>query len=159
MGEPLSPDHVFDFPMDEPESHPAYDFFAPRPLALVLMVTPKIQQQRMVKARCNIIGCSWEADGWIEPMADSVIDEKADQGECAECGLTSLLLGRLALEFLLWRDRSGLLWSRDLTICDTQLRIMRNFWIEPVGADFAGHCAVGRCADLAAADYGCPRMT
>ncbi|GJU63593.1 hypothetical protein Tco_1245428 [Tanacetum coccineum] len=30
MGEPLSPDHVFDFPMDEP--HPAYDFFAPAPL-------------------------------------------------------------------------------------------------------------------------------
>ncbi|GJV80069.1 hypothetical protein Tco_1515939 [Tanacetum coccineum] len=26
MGEPLSPNHVFDFPMDEP--HPAYDFFA-----------------------------------------------------------------------------------------------------------------------------------
>nr|GFA70594.1 hypothetical protein [Tanacetum cinerariifolium]GFA70647.1 hypothetical protein [Tanacetum cinerariifolium] len=29
MGEPLSPDHVFDFPMDELEPHPAYDFFAP----------------------------------------------------------------------------------------------------------------------------------
>ncbi|GKC02298.1 hypothetical protein Tco_0993908, partial [Tanacetum coccineum] len=27
MGEPLSPDRVFDFPIDEP--HPAYDFFAP----------------------------------------------------------------------------------------------------------------------------------
>ncbi|GKC53261.1 hypothetical protein Tco_1076006 [Tanacetum coccineum] len=32
MGEPLSPDRVFDVPMDEPEPHPAYDFFAPRPL-------------------------------------------------------------------------------------------------------------------------------
>ncbi|GKD69041.1 hypothetical protein Tco_1323131 [Tanacetum coccineum] len=30
MGEPLSPDRVFDFPMDEP--HPAYDYFAPAPL-------------------------------------------------------------------------------------------------------------------------------
>ncbi|GJT83318.1 hypothetical protein Tco_1057660 [Tanacetum coccineum] len=30
MGEPLSPDRVYDFPMDEP--HPAYDFFAPAPL-------------------------------------------------------------------------------------------------------------------------------
>ncbi|GJZ73711.1 hypothetical protein Tco_0637857 [Tanacetum coccineum] len=30
MGEPLSPDRVFDFLMDEP--HPAYDFFAPAPL-------------------------------------------------------------------------------------------------------------------------------
>nr|GFA07594.1 hypothetical protein [Tanacetum cinerariifolium] len=29
MGEPLSPDHVFDFPMDELEPHPAYDFFMP----------------------------------------------------------------------------------------------------------------------------------
>ncbi|GKB66026.1 hypothetical protein Tco_0927438, partial [Tanacetum coccineum] len=29
MGEPLSPDHVFDFLVDEPEPHPAYDFFAP----------------------------------------------------------------------------------------------------------------------------------
>ncbi|GKD21804.1 hypothetical protein Tco_1223507, partial [Tanacetum coccineum] len=32
MGKPLSPDLVFDFPMDEPEPHLAYDFFAPRPL-------------------------------------------------------------------------------------------------------------------------------
>ncbi|GJT89667.1 hypothetical protein Tco_1078512 [Tanacetum coccineum] len=29
MGEPLSPDRVFDFPMDKPEPHFAYDFFAP----------------------------------------------------------------------------------------------------------------------------------
>ncbi|GJR84123.1 hypothetical protein Tco_0154908 [Tanacetum coccineum] len=32
MGEPLSPDRVFDFPMDELEPHPAYDFIAPGPL-------------------------------------------------------------------------------------------------------------------------------
>nr|GEV44335.1 hypothetical protein [Tanacetum cinerariifolium] len=32
VGEPLSPDHVFDFPVDEPEPHPTYDFFMPRPL-------------------------------------------------------------------------------------------------------------------------------
>nr|GEU90121.1 hypothetical protein [Tanacetum cinerariifolium] len=32
MGQPLSPDRVFDFSMDEPELHPAYDFFAPGPL-------------------------------------------------------------------------------------------------------------------------------
>ncbi|GKA31102.1 hypothetical protein Tco_0717407 [Tanacetum coccineum] len=32
MGEPLSPDRVFDFPADEPEPHLAYDFFAPGPL-------------------------------------------------------------------------------------------------------------------------------
>nr|GEZ75860.1 hypothetical protein [Tanacetum cinerariifolium] len=29
MGEPSSPDRVFDFPVYEPEPHPAYDFFAP----------------------------------------------------------------------------------------------------------------------------------
>ncbi|GJZ14424.1 hypothetical protein Tco_0549654 [Tanacetum coccineum] len=32
MGELLSLDRVFDFLMDEPESHPAYDFLAPGPL-------------------------------------------------------------------------------------------------------------------------------
>nr|GFA06191.1 hypothetical protein [Tanacetum cinerariifolium] len=32
IGESLSPDRVFDFPEDEPEPHPAYDFFAPGPL-------------------------------------------------------------------------------------------------------------------------------
>ncbi|GJZ75486.1 hypothetical protein Tco_0639951 [Tanacetum coccineum] len=32
MGEPLSPDRVLDFSMDEPEPHPAYDLFAPGPL-------------------------------------------------------------------------------------------------------------------------------
>ncbi|GKC73350.1 hypothetical protein Tco_1119233 [Tanacetum coccineum] len=32
MGEPLSPDRVFDFPVDELEPYPTYDFFAPGPL-------------------------------------------------------------------------------------------------------------------------------
>nr|GEV19707.1 hypothetical protein [Tanacetum cinerariifolium] len=32
MGEPLSPDRVFDFPEDKLEPHPAYDFYAPAPL-------------------------------------------------------------------------------------------------------------------------------
>ncbi|GJW28840.1 hypothetical protein Tco_0045715 [Tanacetum coccineum] len=32
MGEPLSPDRVFDFLVDEPEPHPAYDFFTPEQL-------------------------------------------------------------------------------------------------------------------------------
>nr|GEZ42177.1 hypothetical protein [Tanacetum cinerariifolium] len=32
MSQPLSPDRVFDFPVDEPEPHPAYDFFASGPL-------------------------------------------------------------------------------------------------------------------------------
>ncbi|GJY59163.1 hypothetical protein Tco_0459055 [Tanacetum coccineum] len=33
MGEPLSPDRVFDFPIDDPEPHPSYDFFVPGPLS------------------------------------------------------------------------------------------------------------------------------
>nr|GEV72015.1 hypothetical protein [Tanacetum cinerariifolium] len=32
MGEPLSPDRVFDFPADEPKPHLAYDFFVLEPL-------------------------------------------------------------------------------------------------------------------------------
>nr|GEV13336.1 hypothetical protein [Tanacetum cinerariifolium] len=32
IGEPLSPDRVFDFPEDEPKPHPTYDFVAPGPL-------------------------------------------------------------------------------------------------------------------------------
>ncbi|GJV80253.1 hypothetical protein Tco_1516123 [Tanacetum coccineum] len=32
MGEPLSLDRIFDFPVDELEPHPAYNFFAPGPL-------------------------------------------------------------------------------------------------------------------------------
>ncbi|GKF54200.1 hypothetical protein Tco_0161110, partial [Tanacetum coccineum] len=32
MGEPLSPNRVFNFPVDEPEPNPTYDFFAPGPL-------------------------------------------------------------------------------------------------------------------------------
>ncbi|GKE88718.1 hypothetical protein Tco_1566193 [Tanacetum coccineum] len=77
MGEPLSPDHVFDFPMDEPEPHPAYDFFAPGPLP-------------------DYAGNPNNANGWIEvdvcllgemgeplaaevdePMVDPIIDEVA----------------------------------------------------------------------------------
>ncbi|GKC67465.1 hypothetical protein Tco_1100063, partial [Tanacetum coccineum] len=32
MGEPLPSNRLFDFPEDEPEPHPAYNFFAPGPL-------------------------------------------------------------------------------------------------------------------------------
>ncbi|GKC87591.1 hypothetical protein Tco_1148240 [Tanacetum coccineum] len=48
MSEPLSPDRVFDFPVDELELHPAYDFFAPGPLPGVvadeLMVCPIVDE-------------------------------------------------------------------------------------------------------------------
>ncbi|GJQ89047.1 hypothetical protein Tco_0000186 [Tanacetum coccineum] len=55
MGEPLSPDRVFDFLMDEPEPHPAYDFFTPGPLP-------------------GYAGEPLEAEV-DEPMFDPVIDE------------------------------------------------------------------------------------
>nr|GEY39843.1 hypothetical protein [Tanacetum cinerariifolium] len=46
MGEPLSPDRVFDFPVDEPEPHPAYDFFAPEPLpGYIAELIVKIEEQ------------------------------------------------------------------------------------------------------------------
>ncbi|GJY19064.1 hypothetical protein Tco_0390555 [Tanacetum coccineum] len=74
MGEPLSPDHVFDFPMDEPESHPAYDFFAPRPLP-GYAGNPN-NNNGWIKADVPLLGeLGAEVD---EPMADSVIDEAAE---------------------------------------------------------------------------------
>ncbi|GKC82758.1 hypothetical protein Tco_1138475 [Tanacetum coccineum] len=42
MGEPLSPERVFDFLVDEPEPHQAYDFFAPRPLPGVVADEPMV---------------------------------------------------------------------------------------------------------------------
>ncbi|GKB25945.1 hypothetical protein Tco_0865346 [Tanacetum coccineum] len=74
MGEPLSPDRVFDFPADEPEPHPAYDFFAPGPLP-------------------GYAGNPNKTNGWIEvdvpllgdlgvladePMVGPIVDEVAE---------------------------------------------------------------------------------
>ncbi|GJY02523.1 hypothetical protein Tco_0360675 [Tanacetum coccineum] len=74
MGEPLSPDRVFDFPVDEPESHPAYDLFAPGPLP-------------------GYVGNLYNTNGWIdsdvplleelgvitgEPMVGPIVDEIAE---------------------------------------------------------------------------------
>ncbi|GKC06989.1 hypothetical protein Tco_0998599, partial [Tanacetum coccineum] len=74
MGEPLSPDRVFDFPADEPEPHPAYDFFAPGPLP-------------------GYVGNPNNNNGWIEvdvpllgylgvvedePMVGPIVDEVAE---------------------------------------------------------------------------------
>ncbi|GJT38087.1 hypothetical protein Tco_0937952 [Tanacetum coccineum] len=59
MGEPLSLDRVFDFPVDEPEPHPAYDFFASGPLP-------------------GYAGNPNNNNGWIEadvPLLGSVADE------------------------------------------------------------------------------------
>ncbi|GJS38182.1 hypothetical protein Tco_0563225 [Tanacetum coccineum] len=66
MGEPLSPDRVFDFPIDEPEPHPAYDFFMPGPLP-------------------GYVGNPNNANGWIEadvPLSGAIgepLGAKADK--------------------------------------------------------------------------------
>ncbi|GKF13444.1 hypothetical protein Tco_0054906, partial [Tanacetum coccineum] len=71
MGEPLSPDRVFDFPMDEPEPHPAYDFFAPGPLPGY--ASNPNNNNRWIKADVPLLGeLGAEVD---EPMVDPVIDE------------------------------------------------------------------------------------
>nr|GEV34738.1 hypothetical protein [Tanacetum cinerariifolium] len=44
MGEPLSPDRVFDFPMDEPEPHLTYDFFTPGRYQDEPMVGPLVDE-------------------------------------------------------------------------------------------------------------------
>ncbi|GJV50987.1 hypothetical protein Tco_1446728 [Tanacetum coccineum] len=74
MGEPLSPNRVFNFPVDEPEPHPTYDFFAPGPLP-------------------GYAGNPNNNNGWIEadmpllrefgvvadePMVDLIVDEIAE---------------------------------------------------------------------------------
>ncbi|GKB29726.1 hypothetical protein Tco_0869127 [Tanacetum coccineum] len=74
MGEPLSPDHVFDFPMDEPVPHPAYDFFAPGPLAGY--AGNSNNNNGWIKADVPLLGeLGAEAD---EPMVVPVDDEIAE---------------------------------------------------------------------------------
>ncbi|GJZ43508.1 hypothetical protein Tco_0590763 [Tanacetum coccineum] len=74
MGKPLSPDRVFDFPMDEPESHPAYDFFAPRPLPRYAG-NPN-NNNGWIKADVPLLGeLGAEADG---PMVGPLVDEIAE---------------------------------------------------------------------------------
>nr|GFA79337.1 hypothetical protein [Tanacetum cinerariifolium] len=53
MGEPLSPDLMFDFPVDEQEPHPAYDFFAPgllRGYAVDEIAKPIVEAEEQVIA-------------------------------------------------------------------------------------------------------------
>ncbi|GKB90701.1 hypothetical protein Tco_0962973 [Tanacetum coccineum] len=74
MGEPLSPDRVFDFPMDEPEPHPAYDFFAPGPLP-GYAGNPN-NNNGWIEADVPLLGeLGAEAD---EPMVGPLVDEIAE---------------------------------------------------------------------------------
>ncbi|GJT84818.1 retrovirus-related pol polyprotein from transposon TNT 1-94 [Tanacetum coccineum] len=74
MGEPLSLDRVFDFPMDEPEPHPAYDFFAPGPLP-GYAGNPN-NNNGWIEADVPLLGeLGAEAD---EPMVGPLVDEIAE---------------------------------------------------------------------------------
>ncbi|GKD86472.1 hypothetical protein Tco_1357626, partial [Tanacetum coccineum] len=84
MGEPLSPHHVFDFPMDEPEPHPAYYFFA-----LGLLPSNVDYPNNMngcIEADVSLLGEMGEPLGAEvdEPMVDLVIDELAKPIDEAE---------------------------------------------------------------------------
>nr|GEY00463.1 hypothetical protein [Tanacetum cinerariifolium] len=73
MGEPLSSDRVFDFPEDEPEPHPAYDFFTPRPLP---GYTGNLNNNGWFKADVPLLGeLRVVAD---EPMVGPIVDEIAE---------------------------------------------------------------------------------
>nr|GEV17048.1 hypothetical protein [Tanacetum cinerariifolium] len=71
MGEPLSPDHVFDFPMNKLEPHPAYDFFAPR---LLPGYAGNLNNNNgWIEADMSLLGqLGAEPD---EPMVGPVVDE------------------------------------------------------------------------------------
>nr|GEY60896.1 hypothetical protein [Tanacetum cinerariifolium] len=78
MGKPLSPDRVFDFSMDEPEPHLAYDFFAPRPLP-GYAGNPN-NMNGWIKADVPLLGEMDEMDKLLgaeadEPVVDPMVDE------------------------------------------------------------------------------------
>ncbi|GKA45039.1 hypothetical protein Tco_0737835 [Tanacetum coccineum] len=71
MGKPLSPDRVFNFPIDEPEPHPAYDFFMPG--LLPGYVGNLNNNNGWIEADVSLLGeLGVEAD---EPMVVLVVDE------------------------------------------------------------------------------------
>ncbi|GJT78730.1 hypothetical protein Tco_1045455 [Tanacetum coccineum] len=72
MGEPLSPDRVFDFPTDEPGPHPAYDFFTPGPLP-GYAGNPNNNNNGWIEADVRLLGeLEVVAD---EPMVGPMVDE------------------------------------------------------------------------------------
>ncbi|GJU08297.1 hypothetical protein Tco_1124727 [Tanacetum coccineum] len=74
MGEPLLPDRVFDFLVDEPEPHPAYDFFEPGPLP-GYAGNPN-NNNGWIKADVPLLG---ELGVVVdEPMVGQIVDEIAE---------------------------------------------------------------------------------
>nr|GEX89521.1 hypothetical protein [Tanacetum cinerariifolium] len=75
MGEPLSPECVFDFPVDKLEPHPAYDFFTPGPLP-GYAGNPNNNNNGWIKADMPLLGeIRVVAD---EPMVGPIEDEIAE---------------------------------------------------------------------------------
>nr|GEY88245.1 hypothetical protein [Tanacetum cinerariifolium] len=71
MGEPLSPYQVFDFLVNEPEPHPAYDFFSPE-LLPGYAGNPN-NNNGWIEADVTLLGeLGVVAD---EPMVDQIVDE------------------------------------------------------------------------------------
>ncbi|GJX43504.1 hypothetical protein Tco_1399531 [Tanacetum coccineum] len=81
MGEPLSPDRAFDFPMDESEPQHAYDFFAPR--SLPGYASKPNNMNGWIEADVLLLGEPGEMGEPLgvevdELMVDPVIDELAE---------------------------------------------------------------------------------
>nr|GEW13702.1 hypothetical protein [Tanacetum cinerariifolium] len=88
MGEPLSPDRVFDFPVDEPEPHLAYDFFAPGPLPGY--AGKPNNNNEWIKADVHLLGeLEAVAD---EPMVGLIVDEIAESIVKAEEQVIALVV-------------------------------------------------------------------
>nr|GFB30726.1 hypothetical protein [Tanacetum cinerariifolium] len=75
MGEPLLPDHVFNIPVDEPELHPAYDFFTPGPLP-GYAGNPKNNNSGL-RQMCHYLESLklWRMSRWLAPVPPPSIYE------------------------------------------------------------------------------------
>ncbi|GJY87732.1 hypothetical protein Tco_0502360 [Tanacetum coccineum] len=88
MAEPLSPDHVFDFPTDELEPHPAYDFFPPGPPPGY--ASNPNNNNGWIEADVPLLGeIRVVAD---EPMVGSMVDEVAEPVAKAEEQVVALVV-------------------------------------------------------------------
>ncbi|GKA14152.1 hypothetical protein Tco_0693798 [Tanacetum coccineum] len=90
MGEPLLSDHVFDFLVDEPEPHPAYDFFTPGPLP-GYAGNPN-NNNGWLEADDYLLG---ELEAMVdEPMVGPMVDEVAEPvAEAEEEQVVALVVG------------------------------------------------------------------
>ncbi|GJX90320.1 hypothetical protein Tco_0343646 [Tanacetum coccineum] len=112
MGESLSPDRVFDFPIDEPEPHPAYDFFTPGPL-LGYAGNPN-NMNGWIEADVPLLGELGEIGEPLgaevdKPLVDPVIDELAEPIVEVEEQMVALVMdieGDLAMLFGVEDDSS-----------------------------------------------------